>query len=590
MNSNNEITQYICSTETSGAILLTGKWGSGKTYYINKLVSELNKTSENAAIVISLFGHDHTITVERKIKENILDFSIGVEASSTVKKGYSLLKNLAKIGSINSVIKDGINTAISIDIFEFIKIEKQIAVHKNTGDAKAKLILIFDDFERTRIDHENMLGMINNFVENIGIKVIIIADEERINSPKYNEYKEKIISRTVRLIPRVSEVIDGIFENYNETAHGYKEFLKGCKRIIENVFMESESQNIRTLKSMIIDFERVYSCWPKSEIPYDHMENVFYTFGAYLFYTNIDKNQSSNDKKIVSDHALSDKYTNYGAHSSELRSLQLWINSGDWDESLVVRELKDKYGIKSYSFDEQFLSAYLWDLSSETIMKGLPLVIERARMGNLSCDELISLILKLDSLTTYGVRLPIEINYNEIIDGLNIREKRIMSGEINEPKKYTFIDENTLKDIHSDAVKLYRKIEKIDNNIIAWDNRRNLMSYLDNRENYSRNDFGANLILSFDNELATKLLDRYFSSNNRNKRELALVFEKLVFDDVRYSNVEDITDSRNEFERIKEILLARILSENDEITKVIMYEFIKLINNKIDKFDSILSK
>ena len=54
---NNYIEHYLKEDKTHTAIMLTGEWGSGKTYYIeNKLVPFLQNSQKNRCVVISLYG------------------------------------------------------------------------------------------------------------------------------------------------------------------------------------------------------------------------------------------------------------------------------------------------------------------------------------------------------------------------------------------------------------------------------------------------------------------------------------------------------------------------------------------------------
>ena len=103
--------------------------------------------------------------IQRKaiaIKEKFIHFS-------AIFKEYS---NIAK----------GINTALSINLYDFIKIEKELPCFQNNKVKNKKLVLVFDDLERSRIDLVNLLGAINHYTEDCGIKTIIIADEEKIFS------------------------------------------------------------------------------------------------------------------------------------------------------------------------------------------------------------------------------------------------------------------------------------------------------------------------------------------------------------------------------------------------------------------------
>lgn len=46
------------------------------------------------------------------------------------------------------------------------------------------MVLFFDDFERSKLDRIELMGVINEYSENRKVKVIIIADEEKIARKK----------------------------------------------------------------------------------------------------------------------------------------------------------------------------------------------------------------------------------------------------------------------------------------------------------------------------------------------------------------------------------------------------------------------
>ena len=59
INTKDEIIEFIKNSNASGALLVTGDWGSGKSYLIKKIAQELNcEKSEFHISIISLFGMD----------------------------------------------------------------------------------------------------------------------------------------------------------------------------------------------------------------------------------------------------------------------------------------------------------------------------------------------------------------------------------------------------------------------------------------------------------------------------------------------------------------------------------------------------
>ena len=53
LNEKNEILDYLHRRELTGAILLTGEWGCGKTYLIKQIANELNAQKAAGVAVIS---------------------------------------------------------------------------------------------------------------------------------------------------------------------------------------------------------------------------------------------------------------------------------------------------------------------------------------------------------------------------------------------------------------------------------------------------------------------------------------------------------------------------------------------------------
>ena len=55
MDTKQEIMNYIEMKENNGALLITGKWGCGKTFLIKQIAEELNQGKKYCVAVISLY-------------------------------------------------------------------------------------------------------------------------------------------------------------------------------------------------------------------------------------------------------------------------------------------------------------------------------------------------------------------------------------------------------------------------------------------------------------------------------------------------------------------------------------------------------
>ena len=53
---NKYILHYLTKDKTGTAILITGKWGSGKSYYINTELKPYLEEKKKKCVVVSLYG------------------------------------------------------------------------------------------------------------------------------------------------------------------------------------------------------------------------------------------------------------------------------------------------------------------------------------------------------------------------------------------------------------------------------------------------------------------------------------------------------------------------------------------------------
>ena len=160
------IKHYIEKDYTGSAIMLTGPWGVGKSYYVNNSLIPFLSKEENGGhecIVVSLYGItsyseiSKTIYLEARMKKRIR--SEGMVATKVI--GKTVLK--------------GITSFFGIDLGTD---EKGLQELYQSIDLSGKLI-IFEDVERAQINILEFLGYINNLVEQDGVKVLIIANEKR---------------------------------------------------------------------------------------------------------------------------------------------------------------------------------------------------------------------------------------------------------------------------------------------------------------------------------------------------------------------------------------------------------------------------
>lgn len=236
---------YTALTAPHYAVLLTGKWGIGKTFFITRYMEKISPKQEDESekipeiIKISLNGVQTKDEIDDMIIKEFHPFMNKKSARLTGKIFSSLLKS-------QGIDLDHLKTD---DLFNIYRPES---------------IYIFDDLERCGMPIEASLGYINSFVENNNCKVIIIGNEEEIapyadNQKKasYKSIKEKVIGKTLWMMPETENALNYFLEQLQK-GEGRK-FLKSRRDLIIQMYQTSKLDNLRILQQSLNDFERLYA-------------------------------------------------------------------------------------------------------------------------------------------------------------------------------------------------------------------------------------------------------------------------------------------------------------------------------------------
>lgn len=586
MNIESEILDYINCNENTGALLLTGPWGCGKSYLMKQIAKDLNQEKAAAIAVISLFGLDSISAINKRVKDEYISLKLGTlgkSARKLSKKLAILVKDgLAVAGSAApgvtglAAASQGLSSALSYDLFGFFDVQSTIG----NNDSKRKFVIVFDDLERCDINSKkDILGAINNFVENKQIKVIVIADEDKIDGDDYREYKEKLISRTLCMTADYDSIIENISANYAEAADGYRDFLKENADLIKSVFVESRTFNIRMLKTILADFERVYAAWTKFGFAIEYMPWALYTFGAEVYLSKApDKDGKPAPKRdlLFFTYEGDDQYPNMGKYHSSFITIKQWITSGTWNEAQFTDELKRKYTKRDETPLDRFLTYGFWDMQQEDIDVGLPQAVSLAYAGELSKDSVITLIQKIHALNEYNIAIPVQIDYQLVEDGLEKRLLKIRNGKLKEPTSHLFIKEAQFDTGASDLIKL---LNRFDNRIQSANNREKFIQYLNDRGSTSNYSILNLNMEEFDDELFSIFCMEYRLSNNIDRKNIALALLDLSFYSSEYSTQENMQHTTENFVKLIDFLKA--LDDTDSIAKLINTSISDKIATKI---------
>lgn len=176
-----EIKYYIESKFYNYAVMIDGAWGSGKTYFVNQvLLPELKKETKKS-IYISLYGVSNIDELSKKIYIKFLLKDKSDRINSTLLAGAT-----EALDVVSGLISPFIGKYGDIEIKEK-KIQNLVQKFVPIKDC----ILIFDDLEHCNCPMKEILGYINGFVEQAGMKVLIIANQ--------NELRQKMDAQSMAL-------------------------------------------------------------------------------------------------------------------------------------------------------------------------------------------------------------------------------------------------------------------------------------------------------------------------------------------------------------------------------------------------------
>lgn len=249
------LNKYITNPDPQYAVILKGKWGCGKTFFISNWIKEYKKGFQKGKntldpIYVSLYGLNKTSQITRAIDCALHPYLYSKGAEFT-KKLFKVAGKLAFKTSLdwNNDGKDDISLDATLDSFSLLTSDL-----KQTIETK---LIVFDDLERCLIDMKLLLGYINNFVEHGSCHVILVGDETHACDETKQilvEFKEKTIGREFELEPDIDTTITHFLTNDIPLS----EWLQNQKELITDIFNATNCNNLRILRQCLYDFNTLF--------------------------------------------------------------------------------------------------------------------------------------------------------------------------------------------------------------------------------------------------------------------------------------------------------------------------------------------
>ena len=243
--------QYLENPDPQYAVMLKGKWGCGKSYFIQEWIKQYKKKQKDGEveiepIYVSLYGLQEVSQITKAI-DKVLHPFLYTKGATVAKKLLKLAGNITFKTNFDLANRDELSIDATFDSLSILFL-------KDNDDIISTKLIIFDDFERCLIEPKQLLGYINKFVEHGACHVIVIGDETHIKKEYKNqlkEFKEKTIGREFEVETDGENALDSFILPSAEWLKSQKEFILDC-------FKSTKWDNLRILRQCLYDFSILY--------------------------------------------------------------------------------------------------------------------------------------------------------------------------------------------------------------------------------------------------------------------------------------------------------------------------------------------
>ncbi len=356
------------------AIMINGAWGCGKTHFIK---SHFHEQSELKMLYVSLYGVDSI----SRIDDEIFSSMIGAEGVSEgeIKKAGDFIGRL--FGIVGGKAEGSAMGALASTMGDAIKNRALKNIGNNT-------ILVFDDLERAELSFKQCLSKINEYVEHLGFKVIVLCDESKISDEKYLEYKEKVILYTNHLEQTAEDIADICFTQFKQLESPHTEFFK---HELVNTIKQFSLYNIRTIKHGIDCFiqvvkklyklnfqfkddkiigELIFPCigfatgYKDYSVPIDDLEKTSTNYVNQSVTYHMKKDDSKGTVELTNWEKFYDSILSKTMKQMEFQSIFELVCKGHLSEEKLKKDL-DKWNVKEYGPDYPIITFRLDEEISE---------------------------------------------------------------------------------------------------------------------------------------------------------------------------------------------------------------------------------
>ena len=250
------------------AIMLTGGWGTGKTYFIKDYIETRKRVPHKKKMIyLSLYG----IKTEAEIDSQILIHKVSSKGMITI--GVLILIALCsamyywlnETESVVNILLHGFGVLVlSVILWHYRTYKEKSFEHilrKND-------LIVFDDFERAELPHEQLLAYINRYVEHLNKHVVIVCNKDEIKEDDLDKTNDSTLHGEQ---DSQSKKCNGIESNPPLCS----QFLKMKEKVIgKEIVLEQDSKSILYHLWIGGDFSRLKKAVNNEQLRFDWFVSV----------------------------------------------------------------------------------------------------------------------------------------------------------------------------------------------------------------------------------------------------------------------------------------------------------------------------
>jgi hypothetical protein len=220
------------------AVLIEGRWGCGKTYFVTNLLED-DAFTDRKPIYLSVFGIANIQSLETS-----LFYASASTVTKTLHKGVGLAGSIfsgALTFGTGGILGGTANLNKVVDAAT-AQLEKSA---KNLDGA----LLVLDDLERCQIPMSELLGVVNRFVEHGDTRVILCANTDNLNDDHFSSFKEKVVGHSFLLESDPDSALASFIEEIGQPEA--RKVLQRYKGDILDLYRKSGFHNLRALRQFI---------------------------------------------------------------------------------------------------------------------------------------------------------------------------------------------------------------------------------------------------------------------------------------------------------------------------------------------------